>query len=140
MTQDMPIYGDDNDTEVGITNTGEVNETLNITSIMTQGRPIGGDDNDTEKDITNEGKILEKLNGKSNMTQNISIDGENGITEMAITNAGEIIEKHTYFKENCIPHYSQIHRKNYHISKLKICPRQLSLRLAIENQILLIHH
>ena len=139
MTQDMPIYGDDNDTEVGITNTGEVNETLNITSIMTQGRPIGGDDNDTEKDITNEGKILEKLNGKSNMTQNISIDGENGITEMAITNAGEIIEKHTYLKGNCIL-FLPNHRKNHDISQLKICPRQLSLRLAIENQILLIHH
>ena len=97
----MPIDGDDNDTEIDITNTGEIVEPLVIKSNMTQPRPIDGDDNDTEKDIANTGEIIEKLNSTSTMTQNISIDGDDGITEIAITNAGEITDEHTYSKRNC---------------------------------------
>ena len=65
MTQDMPVDGDDNDTEIDITNTGEIVETLNITSNMTQTRPIDGDDNHTEKHITNAGEIIQKHNQKN---------------------------------------------------------------------------
>ena len=140
MTQDMPTDGNGNDTEKDISNAGEIIEKRNSSSNMMQNRPIDGDDDDKEINIKNAGEILEKLNSQSDMTQDTSIDDDEGITEIAITNAGEMIEKHTYFKRNCILLYSQNHRKNYHISKLKICPRQLSLRLAIENQILLIHH